>query len=90
MLQIVIAQQRYNISCSHVSSGVAGMSDRERDQIDQDAEKFIRTCSTAIQSLKDEGLLTYVLQYASYPCGNLQISQDSNHECSQVQCLACS
>ena len=39
---------------SHVSSGIAGMSDRERDQIDQDAETFIRTCSTAIQSLKGE------------------------------------
>jgi hypothetical protein len=33
------------------------MSDRERDQIDQDAQTFIRTCSTAIQSLKDGGLL---------------------------------
>ena len=32
------------------------MSDRERDQIDQDAQMFIRTCSTAIQSLKDGGL----------------------------------
>ena len=39
------------------------MSDRERDQIDQDAQTFIRTCSTAIQSLKDEGLqnLIYII-----------------------------
>ncbi|XP_028391532.1 syntaxin-18-like [Dendronephthya gigantea] len=44
----------YIEAVSHVSSGVTAMSDRERDQIDQDAQTFIRTCSTAIQSLKDE------------------------------------
>ncbi|CAB4025119.1 Syntaxin-18 [Paramuricea clavata] len=43
----------YINAVSHVSSGVTAMSDRERDQIDQDAQTFIRTCSTAIQSLKD-------------------------------------
>jgi hypothetical protein len=47
------------IFCSHLSSGIAGMSDRERDQIDQDAQTFIRTCSTAIHSLKDGGMLRY-------------------------------
>ena len=47
------------------------MSDRERDQIDQDAQTFIRTCSTAIQSLKDGGLLIaqiYTLLPGSFVC----------------------
>lgn len=47
------------------------MSDRERDQIDQDAQTFIRTCSTAIQSLKDGGLIIvqiYILLPGSFVC----------------------
>ena len=35
------------------------MTDEERDQIDTDAETYMRTCSVAIHSLKNEG--THVL-----------------------------
>ena len=31
------------------------MTDAERDQIDADAEIFIKTCSDAIKSFKDQG-----------------------------------
>ena len=31
------------------------MTDAERDQIDADAEKFIKTCSDAIRSFRDQG-----------------------------------
>ncbi|XP_046851313.1 syntaxin-18-like [Xenia sp. Carnegie-2017] len=43
----------YINAVSHVASSTT-MSNTERDQIDEDAETFIRTCSTAIQSLKEE------------------------------------
>lgn len=32
------------------------MTDEERDQIDTDAETYMRTCSVAIQTLKNEGM----------------------------------
>ena len=35
--------------------GSSKMTDAERDQIDADAEKFIKTCSDAIKSFKDQG-----------------------------------
>ena len=34
------------------------MTDEERDQIDTDAETYMRTCSVAIQSVKNEGTCT--------------------------------
>ncbi|XP_015753277.1 PREDICTED: syntaxin-18-like [Acropora digitifera] len=40
--------------CSHVNLEVSGMTDKERDQIDTDAETYMRTCSFAINSLKGE------------------------------------
>ena len=35
--------------------GSSKMTDAERDQIDADAEKFIKTCSDAIKSFRDQG-----------------------------------
>lgn len=35
------------------------MTDEERDQIDTDAETYMRTCSVAIQTLKNEGTRIY-------------------------------
>ena len=35
--------------------GASRMTDAERDQIDADAEIFIKTCSDAIKSFKDQG-----------------------------------
>lgn len=32
------------------------MTDSERDQIDQDAQIFMRTCSEAIKQLRNEGV----------------------------------
>ncbi|XP_072315863.1 syntaxin-18-like isoform X2 [Eucyclogobius newberryi] len=39
---------------SLISSEVSRMTDSERDQIDQDAQIFMRTCSEAIRSLRHE------------------------------------
>ena len=36
---------------------MSGMTDKERDQIDTDAETYMRTCSFAINSLKGEGMV---------------------------------
>nr|XP_023405555.1 LOW QUALITY PROTEIN: syntaxin-18 [Loxodonta africana] len=39
---------------SHIMSEYGRMTDTERDQIDQDAQIFMRTCSEAIQQLRGE------------------------------------
>ncbi|VCW67976.1 unnamed protein product [Gulo gulo] len=39
---------------SHVMSEYGRMTDSERDQIDQDAQTFMRTCSEAIQQLRTQ------------------------------------
>ncbi|KAM6221548.1 syntaxin-18 [Rhynchocyon petersi] len=39
---------------SHIMSEYGRMTDTERDQIDQDAQIFMRTCSEAIQQLRTE------------------------------------
>lgn len=39
---------------SHIMSDYGRMTDAERDQIDQDAQIFMRTCSEAIQQLRTE------------------------------------
>ena len=44
------------------------MTDSERDQIDQDAETYMRTCSVAINSLKGEGMDCNELFCWSFPC----------------------
>lgn len=36
------------------------MTDSERDQIDQDAQIFMRTCSEAIKQLRNEGVCVLV------------------------------
>ncbi|XP_009204783.1 syntaxin-18 isoform X3 [Papio anubis] len=41
---------------SHTMSEYGRMTDTERDQIDQDAQIFMRTCSEAIQQLRTEGV----------------------------------
>ena len=33
------------------------MTDDERDQIDTDAQVYMRTCSLAIKSLRNEGMI---------------------------------
>lgn len=40
---------------SLISSDLTRMTDSERDQIDQDAQIFMRTCSEAIKQLRHEG-----------------------------------
>ncbi|XP_026890658.2 syntaxin-18 isoform X3 [Acinonyx jubatus] len=40
--------------CSHIMSEYGRMTDTERDQIDQDAQTFMRTCSEAIQQLRTQ------------------------------------
>ncbi|TNN23667.1 Syntaxin-18 [Liparis tanakae] len=39
---------------SLISSDLTRMTDNERDQIDQDAQIFMRTCSEAIKQLRHE------------------------------------
>ncbi|GAB5570953.1 syntaxin-18 isoform X3 [Prionailurus iriomotensis] len=41
---------------SHIMSEYGRMTDTERDQIDQDAQTFMRTCSEAIQQLRTQGV----------------------------------
>ncbi|XP_030419471.1 syntaxin-18 isoform X2 [Gopherus evgoodei] len=41
---------------SHLMSEYIRMTDTERDQIDQDAQIFMRTCADAIQQLRTEGV----------------------------------
>ncbi|XP_045627327.1 syntaxin-18 isoform X2 [Ursus americanus] len=41
---------------SYVMSEYGRMTDTERDQIDQDAQTFMRTCSEAIQQLRTQGV----------------------------------
>lgn len=46
---------------SHVMSEYMRMTDTERDQIDQDAQIFMRTCAEAIQQLRTEGKLVEIM-----------------------------
>ncbi|XP_061235735.1 syntaxin-18 isoform X2 [Neopsephotus bourkii] len=41
---------------SHIMSDYVRMTDTERDQIDQDAQVFMRTCADAIHQLRTEGV----------------------------------
>uniref|UniRef100_A0A673BEF9 Syntaxin-18 n=1 Tax=Sphaeramia orbicularis TaxID=375764 RepID=A0A673BEF9_9TELE len=43
---------------SLISSDISRMTDSERDQIDQDAQIFMRTCFEAIKQLRNEGQVT--------------------------------
>lgn len=43
---------------SHIMSDYVRMTDTERDQIDQDAQVFMRTCADAIHQLRTEGKLS--------------------------------
>lgn len=47
------------LSYSLISSDLTCMTDSERDQIDQDAQIFMRTCSEAIRQLRNEGALFF-------------------------------
>lgn len=47
-------RKEYINAYSHTMSDYGRMTDTERDQIDQDAQIFIRTCSEAIQQLRTE------------------------------------
>lgn len=47
------------VSYSLISSDLTCMTDSERDQIDQDAQIFMRTCSEAIRQLRNEGALFF-------------------------------
>nr|AAH21362.1 Stx18 protein [Mus musculus] len=49
-------RKEYINAYSHTMSDYGRMTDTERDQIDQDAQIFIRTCSEAIQQLRTEGV----------------------------------
>lgn len=44
------------------------MTDTERDQIDQDAQVFMRTCADAIHQLRTEGKLrsSYMIFFSSW------------------------
>ncbi|XP_022080569.1 syntaxin-18-like [Acanthaster planci] len=46
----------YINAASHLISDTSGMTDAERDQIDTDAQQFMRTCSETIRMFKEEVL----------------------------------
>ncbi len=52
----------HSVMCSDVSR----MTDSERDQIDQDAQIFMRTCADAIGQLRSDSMC--VLLYISMHC----------------------
>ena len=54
---------KHSCLLSHLSLEVSSMTDEERDQIDTDAETYMRTCSVAIQSLKTEGMDKIILPF---------------------------
>lgn len=41
---------------SHLSSGSSALTDSDRDQIDSDAQEFIKVCSERITVLQQEGI----------------------------------
>lgn len=49
---------KFVLFLSHIMSEYARMTDTERDQIDQDAQVFMRTCADAIHQLRTEGKLS--------------------------------
>ena len=40
---------------------MSSMTDAERDQIDKDAETYMRTCNASIKALKNEGLFVLLV-----------------------------
>uniref|UniRef100_A0A8C2WNH5 Syntaxin-18 n=1 Tax=Cyclopterus lumpus TaxID=8103 RepID=A0A8C2WNH5_CYCLU len=55
--EVVSVSSTFDCSCvfhSLISSDLTRMTDNERDQIDQDAQIFMRTCSEAIKQLRNE------------------------------------
>lgn len=49
---------KFVLFLSHIMSDYVRMTDTERDQIDQDAQVFMRTCADAIHQLRTEGKLS--------------------------------
>jgi len=47
---------------SHLGGEQSKMTDMERDQIDADAELYIKTCVSAIQQLRSQGSYHHWLQ----------------------------
>lgn len=48
------------------------MTDAERDQIDNDAQMYMRTCSSAIKTLKMEGKSVVMLHYTCLAYGSIR------------------
>ncbi|KAE8629130.1 hypothetical protein XENTR_v10000366 [Xenopus tropicalis] len=67
----------YINACSQVASEYSCMTDTERDQIDQDAQIFMRTCSDAIQQLRTEaGRESHSLQIKEHRNAVLDFIED--------------
>ena len=54
-VSITVNCSELSLFYSLISSDLTRMTDSERDQIDQDAQIFMRTCSEAIKQLRNEG-----------------------------------
>ncbi|ELK28125.1 Syntaxin-18 [Myotis davidii] len=62
---------------SHILSEYGRMTDAERDQIDQDAQTFMRTCSEAIQQLRNQAHKeTHSQQVREHRSAILDFTQD--------------
>lgn len=62
---------------SHILSEYGRMTDAERDQIDQDAQTFMRTCSEAIQQLRNQAHKeTHSQQVREHRSAVLDFTQD--------------
>jgi len=53
---IVICTFCVHVLFSHVAGEESKMTDRQRDQIDADAELYIKTCVSAIKQLRTQGI----------------------------------
>lgn len=57
-----------HVAYSLISSDLTRMTDSERDQIDQDAQIFMRTCSEAIKQLRHEGVSLFYCVCGALAC----------------------
>ena len=64
-------------TCSHLSAETSTMSDAERDQIDEEAEKVIHICQESVALIKSK----YKDSYLIISSQKLQDSETSNYQC---------
>lgn len=70
-------------TCSHLSAETSTMSDAERDQIDEEAEKVIHICQESVALIKSK----YKDSYLIISSQKLQDSETSSYQRTTYLCL---